>query len=106
MVVLMTANLLTTTLRDKEFTIGVINESTMVTGKITRWRAVEFLNGQMVAGMKVSILMIRKKALVLFTGPMAVSMRVTGSMESRMDKAHIKQQMVKLKKVNGRTESV
>jgi hypothetical protein len=106
MVVLMTANLLTTTLRDKEFTIGVINESTMVTGKITRWRAVEFLNGQMVAGMKVSILMIRKKVSVLFTGPMAVSMRVTGLMESRMVKAHTKQQMVKLKKVNGRTESV
>jgi|LakMenEpi03Aug12_release.lakeMendotaPanAssembly.Ray.scaffolds.fasta_scaffold1428882_1 hypothetical protein len=105
MVVLMMASLLITTLRAKESTIGVISESTMVIGKTTRWRDGESLNGQMVAGMKVNMLTIRKRATVHFTGPMAVSTRVTGSMESRMVKAHIKQQMVKLKKVNGRMES-
>lgn len=47
---------------------GQMEESLKVNGKITKWKAMEFLLGPMVEDMKENILTTRKKEMECFTG--------------------------------------
>ena len=80
---------------------GLMAESTMVNGKITRWKVTECSRGLMEEDMKVNILTIKKKARVHSIGPMAENMRVIGKMENNTVSEYIHQQLVRPKRVNG-----
>jgi len=71
-------------LRVQEHILGVTEEFTPVTGKITRWKAKVLSPGQMVAAIPAIMLMTRKRARACFTGQMAVNMTVNGSTENKM----------------------
>ena len=75
--------MLITTSKESVYTTGATREYTEVTGRITKWRAEECLNGLTVEDTRDSMWMIKKKVRVLSTGPMDVNTRVRGSTESK-----------------------
>jgi len=58
--------------------------SSMVSGRTTKWKAVEFSTGQITEDMKASTLTIRKRGMESSTGPMAASTMVSGLTGSSM----------------------
>ena len=57
-------------------------ESMMVSGKITKWKAMACSHGLMAEDMRVNILMIKKKDKEFSIGLMAENMKEIGKMES------------------------
>jgi hypothetical protein len=74
------------------------------TGKITKWKVEEFSHGLIIEDMKENILMIRKKEMEYFIGPMAESTKENGKMENSMDKENTHQLLVKRKEGSGLKE--
>ena len=69
---------------DMEVIIGVMVEYMMEIGKITKWKEMEFLPGQMEGYIRVNILMIRKKGKEYSLGQMAGNMKDSGRMGDSM----------------------
>lgn len=64
----MTVNSMKITLRDKEFINGQTAETTKVSGRTIKWKAMEYSHGPMAEDMRVSISMIKRKVTEYFTG--------------------------------------
>jgi hypothetical protein len=88
-------------LRAKEPKLGLTVGSTLVSGIIIICMVMGNISGAMVDATKGSMLMIKNMVLVFITGLMADDMRVTGSMENSMARAHSFSRMALLKKVSG-----
>lgn len=61
-----------------EFTIGLTVESIQASGKLTKWKVMAFLNGQMEGFMMENTLMTKKQETAFFTGLMVVSILANG----------------------------
>ena len=79
-------------------------DSLRETGLTIRWKAEEYLLGQIIEDMRENILMIKKKDLVSFFGLMAESMKENGRMENNTGRENTHQHREKLKRVNGPKE--
>jgi len=73
-------NSLTTTLRAKEYTFGLIRENMKEAGSIIKWMEQGYLFGLTVDHTSGNIKMIRSKELGIFDGLMVESIKVNGTM--------------------------
>lgn len=73
-------------------------------GKTTKWKVKEFSHGLIIENTLETMLMIRKKAMVFFTGQMVESTRVIGKMENRMVWVFIHQILERQRRADGLKE--
>lgn len=90
-----------TTLKEKEFTCGLMAVLTAVNGRITRWKARACLLGTMIEGMKDLTSQTRKKAMVLWSGLTVADTRAGGRTTRKMVKVKKLLLAVESRKVNG-----
>lgn len=75
-----------------------------VNGRIIKWKVEDCLLGLTTGDMKGSILTIKKRARVFFTGQMAENMRESGKMESNMVLGFTLQHQARPRRDNGQKE--
>jgi len=73
-------------LKETAHIIGVTVENSKVNGERTRWREMEFLNGQMDENTQANIKMTLKMVLELSNGRMGENMLEAGKKASNMGK--------------------
>lgn len=100
----MMENSSTIILKGRVYMYGLISDNIMETGLITKCMDKGSSLGKMEGNTKVNILKIRNRVMEYLPGQMAENMKVSGSMDSKMEKVYIPQQREKEKKVNGRME--
>jgi hypothetical protein len=83
---------------------GLMEENTMVNGRIITCTAEEFIHGKMEEDMKEIISMIESMDMVFIHGKMADNTLDIGRMENNMVKAPIDKLVVKKRKESGKTE--
>lgn len=85
-------------------TDGRMAEFMMVSGRIIKWKASEYLPGQMEGDTKGNTSTTRKREEALSSGPMEENMKETGRMENRMALAFTHRHQERQREENGTKE--
>lgn len=77
----------------------------VATGQTIKWRATACFNGQMVAAMKATTLMTKRRAKGRSFGPMAASTKASGRTASSTASESTRLLQVRTRRASGRKES-